>query len=192
HGPREEGAFYTFTPAELRAILGETDGARVGALLQVTEAGTFERGASVLRLEVPLEQQAIGDRVLLTASLPKLLAARDARPRPPRDDKRIVAWNALMISALARAGTGLAEPAWIEAAVRAYDDLRATAVVDGRWMRTVREGRAHVPAFADDHANLLLAALDLWEATFDGRWLAEIESVAVALLRLFWERRTAG
>jgi uncharacterized protein YyaL (SSP411 family)/thiol-disulfide isomerase/thioredoxin len=197
----EEGSFYVFTPAELKDVLGDTDGARVATLLGVTAAGTFEHGKSVLRLEAPLEDQSEQDRALLQKAMPLLLEHRETRPRPARDDKRIVAWNALAISALARAGMALGEQDWIDRAVQSYDFLAKEAVVDGRWRRIIppppAQGAAQnaaqrTPAFADDHANLLGAALDLWEATFELRWLQEIETHAEALSALFWDEEAGG
>jgi uncharacterized protein len=183
----QEGAFYVFTPEQLTAALGDAAGMRVASMLEVTPEGTFEGGASVLRLEAPRDELAPGDAAVLADALPKLRALRDTRTPPARDDKRIVAWNALMISALARAGAAMDEPDWIAAAVGAWDNLAATAVVDGRWMRTVKDGRANVPAFADDHANLLVAALDLYEATFEARWVSTADAIAGSLLELFWD-----
>jgi thiol-disulfide isomerase/thioredoxin len=119
--------------------------------------------------------------------LPRLKAARDLRARPARDDKRVVSWNALAISALARAGVALGEPGWIAEAVAAAEFLLGRARVEGRWYRTYKDGKVRSPAFADDHANLLAAFLDLWEATFDPRWLAEVEAVAGQLVDLFWD-----
>ena len=187
-----EGAFYVFTPDQLEAALGADDGKRIAALLEVTQEGTFEAGASVLRLEAPRDELDAETAALLDESLPALREARDARPRPARDDKRIVSWNALMISALARAGVALGERSWVDEAARAYADLEATATRDGRWMRTAKDGRAHVPAFADDYAGVMVAALDLYDATFDLAWLDRAEATADAFLALFWDEASEG
>ena len=181
-----EGRFFAWTPKQLTEVLGE-DGSRAAQLLQVTPNGTFEHGTSVLRLEEPLERLHADDRALLERVLPKLLAARSERVAPGRDDKVIVAWNGLAIGAIARAGAVLGEPEWVESAATAARFLLDTVTVEGRLMRTYKDGRAHVLACADDHANLLAALLDLWEATFDQRWLLEANALADRLVALFWD-----
>ncbi|MEZ4235327.1 MAG: DUF255 domain-containing protein [Myxococcota bacterium] len=182
-----EGAYYVFTPDELVAALGDALGLRVAAMLEVTPEGTFEDGTSVIRLEAPRDTLPPGDAAVLDNALPRLRQLRATRTPPARDDKAIVAGNALMISAIARAGAAMGEPEWVAAAVAAYDHLAEAAVVDGRWMRSVKDGRALVPAFADDHANLLVAAVDLYEATFDPRWIAAAEGLARTLVDRFWD-----
>jgi len=187
-----EGKFYAWTPAELRDVLGVLDGVRVATLLQVTEAGTFEHGTSALRLEEPLETLSEADRALLTDALPKLKAVRDHRIWPGRDDKVLTAWNALMISAFARAGAALERPDYIRAAEASARFIEGTLVRDGRLLRTWKDGTAHLLAYADDHALLVTACLDLYSATFDGHWLARAHHWADVLVDLFWDDQAAG
>ncbi len=116
-------------------------------------------------------------RRLLASARNKLLAARAQRVRPGRDDKVLTAWNALMITGMARAGRLLGEPDWIDSAIRAVDFLRATHWRDGRLLATSRGGIAHLPAYLDDHACLLEALLELLQA----RWRTADLDWAVAL-----------
>jgi uncharacterized protein YyaL (SSP411 family)/thiol-disulfide isomerase/thioredoxin len=191
--PGGEGAFYAWTPAQLCDVLGDADGREAARLLQVTErGGTFEHGTSVLRLEVPLDRQSDADRTLLLRVLPRLAAARAERARPGRDDKVIVAWNALVVGALARCGVALGEPGWLAVAIEAADTVLRDCTVNGRLQRTFKDGRAHTPAFADDHAALGNALLDLFETTGDLRWLDEAERLADVLVALFWDEAEGG
>ncbi len=190
--PEGEGAFYAWTPAQLREILGERDGGRTAELLQVTARGTFEHGTSVLRLEQPIERLDPTDAALLHTALPRLAAARADRPRPARDDKVVVAWNALAIGALARCGAALGEPAWVKVAVEAADFVLGRCTVEGRLQRTFKDDRAHTPAFADDHAALGGALLDLFEATGERRWLMEAARLADVLVARFWDEAEGG
>ena len=167
----QEGRFYCWTPAELTEALGPDDGARAAARLGVTEAGNFEHGLSALRLAAPWGQLSEATRSDLSGIFDRLLAARSARVRPGRDDKIITAWNGLAISAMARVGAALNAPRFVAAAVRAADFLRDALFVDGRLQRTWKDGRAHVPGYLDDHAFLIQAAVDLFQATFEPRWL---------------------
>ncbi len=186
-----EGKYFAWTPAQLRELLGE-DGDRVAAMLQVTGAGTFEHGTSVLRLDVPPERRTADERACLENALPKLFEARSRRIAPDRDDKVITAWTALMISAYARAAAAFDEPEWAATAGRAARFLLDEVTVDGRLMRTYKDGRARLPGYADDHGALVNALVDLWEATFDPAWLDAAVALADQLVALFWDDEAGG
>jgi len=133
----EEGLFYTWTPAELTAVLGEGDGGYAAQTFGVTPAGTFEHGRSVLqRLADPVDAGRFGQ---VSAAL---LAARDQRPRPGRDDKVVAAWNGLAIAALAECGLLLAEPAFTTAAGNAAALLARFADGAGGFYDTADDGEA--------------------------------------------------
>ncbi len=187
-----EGKFYVWTPAEVRAAVGLFEGMKVSALLGVTDQGNFEHGSSVLRMEVPRERFGDAEREMLERALLKLREAREQRVRPGRDDKVITAWNALMISAFAKAGATFDVPEWRGAAGKAARFLLDTLRVKGRLQRTWKDGRAHIPAFADDHAFLVNALIDLYEATFDFDWLAEANALADTTIALFWDEQEGG
>ena len=118
----EEGKFYTWTPDEIEAVLGDERGTTFGRVYDVTDAGNFE-DRNILNLPKTIEQcakilkrdlQKLADE--LTQSKAALFAAREKRVRPARDDKVIVAWNGLMIDTLARAGAVLREGRYLAAA----------------------------------------------------------------------------
>ena len=100
-----EGLTYAWTPAQLVEVLGEDDGGWAAQLLEVTAAGTFEHGASTLQLLADADD---ADR--WAAVRARLLAARDQRPQPARDDKVVAAWNGLAIAGLAETGALLDRP----------------------------------------------------------------------------------
>ena len=122
-----------------------------------------------------------------------LLAARERRVRPGLDDKRLTAWNALMISALADAGAVLGEPRYRDAAVAAAEfvlrDLRDDS---GRLLRSYNQGRAHLNAYLEDHAFLLEALLTLYEATFEPRWFVAARALADEILDRFADPQRGG
>ncbi len=172
-----EGLTYVWTPAQLADVLGEEDGAWAAELFQVTERGNFEHGASTLRLREPHPE----DETRYARVRRALLAARNERPQPARDDKVIAAWNGLAISALAKAGSRLDRPQWIEAAARAAAFLMDTHFVDGRLRRTSRDGVVGTTAgVLEDYACLAEGLLELHQSTGEPRWLAD----AVTLLDL--------
>ncbi|MGD0063269.1 MAG: thioredoxin domain-containing protein, partial [Streptosporangiaceae bacterium] len=133
----EEGKFYVWRPAELRAVLGDDDGEFAARVFGVTQAGTFEHGASVLQLRADP-----GEADRLAKVRGALLAARATRVRPARDDKVVAAWNGLAISALAECGLLLHRPDFVVAATDAAALLAAIHLSAGRLIRTSRDGSA--------------------------------------------------
>ena len=195
-----EGKFYTWTPAELRDMLGDEAAATFGRVYDVAETGNFEEGRSILHLPQSIAQQAkalgrseqdLGQE--LAASRAKLFAAREKRVHPHKDDKVLVAWNGLMVGALARAGAVLDEPRYVAAATKAADFLWANLRQEnGRLLHTWRHGTAKFDAYLDDYAALANALVSLYEATFEGRYLDEAAALADVLLSQFSDRRQGG
>ena len=181
-GRSAEGATYVWTPAQLREIVGDDDGAWVAALLGVSEAGTFEDGASTLQL-----RRDPDDPQRWAGLRRRLLSARAARPQPSRDDKVVTAWNGLAIAALADGGALLEEPSWIEAAVTCADLLVRVHLDDhGRLVRTSRDGRpGRHPGVLEDHADAAEGFLALVSATGDPVWLSLAEQVLDVVLVRF-------
>ncbi|WP_448073857.1 thioredoxin domain-containing protein [Georgenia yuyongxinii] len=164
----QEGLTYVWTPAELAAVLGPDDGARAAATLVVTEAGTFEHGASTLQL--PADPDDTG---WWASTRARLIAARARRPQPARDDKVVTSWNGLAIAALAEAGPLLGEPRYTDAAQHCAEHVLGTHLVDGRLRRASRDGAVgRAAGVADDYGNLAEGLLALHQATGDPRWLA--------------------
>ncbi|MEU5398654.1 thioredoxin domain-containing protein [Streptomyces sp. NPDC005963] len=163
-GRTVEGAFYAWTPGQLREVLGEQDGGRAADLFGVTAEGTFEAGASVLQL--PGEE---ADPELRR----RLLAAREERPHPERDDKVVSAWNGLAIAALAEVGAYFDRPDLIERATEAADLLvRLHLDPHARLLRTSRDGRAGANAgVLEDYADVAEGFLTLAGVTGEGVWL---------------------
>lgn len=137
-GRHVEGAYYVWTPAELREVLGEQDAELAATYYGVTEEGTFEEGASVLQL--PLTETVV-DAERVASVRERLLDARSRRPAPARDDKVVAAWNGLAIAALAETGAYFDRPDLVEAAVRAADVLVRLHMDDAaRLLRTSKDG----------------------------------------------------
>jgi uncharacterized protein YyaL (SSP411 family) len=179
-----EGRYYAWTLDELRAELGDLADEAI-AYFGATERGNFE-GANVLEARGP--EPTARDEIRR-----RLLAARERRVRPGLDDKRLTAWNALAIAALADAGAALDRPDYVEAAAAGADFvLRELRDAEGRLRRTYKDGRARLNAYLEDHAFLLEALLVLYEATFDARWFAEARAVADTILARFADPDNGG
>ncbi|HNE88240.1 MAG: thioredoxin domain-containing protein [Candidatus Nanopelagicales bacterium] len=148
-----EGAFYVWTPEQLRAVGADPE------MFGVTEGGTFEHRTSVLQR--PVDPGSDWPQVRAA-----LRAARSERPRPGRDDKVVVAWNAWAIAGLAEAGALLGRPEWTQSAVECRDALWAHNVVEGDVRRVSRDG---VPGAAlgvlEDYAALACAEFTLCAVT---------------------------
>jgi uncharacterized protein YyaL (SSP411 family) len=179
-----EGKFYVWTLTELRDVLGEDADAAI-AYFGATEGGNFEGKNILVRAGDPPERLEDIKR--------RLYEARSMRVRPGLDDKRLTAWNALMISALADAGATLRAQRYLEAAVACaefvWSDLRDH---EGRLLRSWKDGAAHLNAYLEDHAFLVEALLTLYEATFDPRWFAAARETANVMIERFADDENGG
>jgi uncharacterized protein YyaL (SSP411 family) len=188
----EEGKFYVWTEAQIRAVLGngpDTDAAL--AWWGVDQGPNFEHGTNILH------RPARGDLIRpgnIEGARIGLLAARDARVRPGLDDKVLTEWNALFLASLAEAARVTGDPAWADAAVRNGEFLLAhLRREDGRWLRSWQAGGgARHLAYAVDYGALLDAFVRLAELTGEARWITEARSVAAGLVELFWDDEHGG
>jgi len=165
-----EGHFFTWKPEETLAALGTADASVFDAAYGVTAAGNFE-GRSVLHQTASVDDIArksslstVDTERILDSGRARVLAARNRRPRPLRDDKIVTAWNGLMISAAARASVAFANDGYRRLAARAADSLLLGWNTNGRLVRSTLGDRAQQQAFLDDYAFLEAGLLDLFEA----------------------------
>jgi uncharacterized protein YyaL (SSP411 family) len=192
-GRREEGWFFTWTPAEIESAIGRERARMVGDFFGVTPGGNFE-GRSILHRPRPPKDAAaalgVGEADLARAvagSIPVLRSVRGRRPPPLRDDKIQVSWNGLMIGAMARGGRLLGEPRFVASARRSAEILLARAWSEGRLRHSLTDGRASEAGFAEDYAFLAAGLVDLFEATGEPPWLEH----AVALMDALAQRHAA-
>ncbi|MEU8621378.1 thioredoxin domain-containing protein [Streptomyces sp. NPDC048623] len=185
-GKHVEGAYYAWTTAQLEEVLGAEDARHAARYFGVTEEGTFEAGASVLQLP---QDGALADAERIASIRTRLLAAREARPRPGRDDKIVAAWNGLAVAALAETGALLDRPDLVERATEAADLLVRVHLDDGaRLTRTSKDGRAGGnDGVLEDYADVAEGFLALASVTGEGVWL----EFAGFLLDLVLDRFTA-
>ncbi len=183
----EEGRFYVWTADELRDLLGDD----ADALLRhwgVDRGPNFE-GRSILHVAGDEDV----DPEVLERGRRTLYEARSQRVWPGLDDKRLTAWNALMISALAPAGAALDRPDYTDAARTCASFLLETMRDEhGRLLRTYKDGQASIPAYLEDHAFLLEALLALYEATFETRWFTAAAELAREINERFSDPGGAG
>ena len=182
-----EGLFHTWTPAEVAAVLGPTEGARFCAAYSITTDGNFEHGRSQ-----PVLVDAAAEAGLAEAR-DRLRAARAVRPAPTVDPKRLTAWNALAISGLVDAAAALSRPDWLELARETADFLwenlpASPGRLAGVWYA---ETGASGQGTLDDHAFLadalvrLAGSVDLLELGASATYLARAATLVETVLEHF-------
>jgi uncharacterized protein YyaL (SSP411 family) len=198
-GERREGLFFSWTPSEIKRVLGPARAPLAIARFGVREAGDLE-GRSVLHVAKEIASLA-AERGLkpttvkrdLRALRAQLLVARAKRPRPLRDDKVITGWNGLMVAALARGAWVLNSPRYLLAAERSAERLwRELRRPNGRLLRRLAAGQAAHPGTLDDHAYLLWGLLELFEASGKLSWLQRALALEAVIARDFEDRAAGG
>ncbi|MDG2308775.1 MAG: thioredoxin domain-containing protein [Candidatus Binatia bacterium] len=197
-GHQEEGWFFTWTPAEIIELVGEKRAALVASRYGVTEAGNFE-GRNILHGARPVEEVARDaglsveeTEAELAAARASLYDARGDRPPPIRDDKVLAAWNGLAVSAFARGARVLEKAGYAEAAAAAAHVVLGRMTKDGRLNRSYIDGKARHDAVLDDYAFFIAGLLDLYEASFDPRWLRAAIGLQGTLDSGFWDEGNGG
>jgi uncharacterized protein YyaL (SSP411 family) len=189
----KEGETYLWTRTEIAEVLGSAEADRFFALYELTPLANEPSGRGVLRIRLDQtgseESRAkLPQRMAQMAPLrAKLLEIRHQRPQPARDDKVIVAFNGLAITALARAGTTFAEPQWIASATRAGEFLWRKAFDErsASLHHHLFHDKAVGEGFLNDYAMLGLGFLALNEATGERVWISRAQAVASAIMARF-------
>jgi uncharacterized protein len=179
----EEGKFYVWTRDEVRAALDPREYAVCEAYYGLDGQPNFE-GRWHLREARPLDEAArqLGLTVdesaaLLANARARLLAVREPRVRPGRDEKMLAAWNGLAIKGMAHAARVSDRADWLQSARAAAEFVRERMWCDGRLLAAYKDGRARFDAYLDDYAFLLEALLELLQAEFhlsDLDWAREL------------------
>ena len=188
----EEGVFFLWTPAQIRAALEPRDAALAIDLFDISEGGNFE-GSNILALAAPIADYAAEHGInasALTIRVDHLLGVlnqvREQRQHPLRDEKRLTAWNGMMITALAEAGRILGEPRYITAAARAADALLTQhRRDDGSLWRVGYGDGASVPGGLDDYAHLIAGLVALYDADGNPARLQQASELADQMLQRF-------
>ncbi len=200
----EEGKFFVWTPAEIEAVLGQSDAELFCGFYDVTERGNFE-GKSILNVTVAPDAYArsVGSNTedlesRLAEMRKKLYDAREARVKPGRDEKILTAWNGMMLAAMAEAAAVFERKDYKLAAIRNAEFVHGRLMRNGRLMRTGKadgesgkggEGEnfkvAPIQAFLEDYACYADGLLRLYEATFDRQWLERAAELSQVMSELF-------
>ncbi len=203
----KEGKFYIWTVEETEAVLGKEESDLCCKFFDVTESGNwFERFGhappgpkNILHIGKPVAMFAKLNGLStdeLTGKIDvwrkKLAEARSKRTPPALDDKILTDWNGLMIAGLAKGARVLDEANYAIAASRAADLILTNMQKDGRLLRTYRKGEARLTATLSDYAFFIEGLLNLYEATFDRRWLDEARRLAEVSIRYYFDEKDGG
>lgn len=190
-----EGKFYVWTKAEIDAILSE-DSPLFCAFYDVTEEGNWEEN-TILWREKSYEIFAKNNdldvfdlKKRLKTAREQLFLERDKRIKPSLDDKILLSWNALMISAFAKASEALGTEGvrYQKTAVAALDFLLIHAQnPDGGYFHTYKNGQAQYAAFLEDYAYLIEALLDVYGVTFETKYITKARELTDYVLENFWD-----
>ncbi|MFX0168281.1 MAG: thioredoxin domain-containing protein [Candidatus Hodarchaeota archaeon] len=203
----EEGKFYVWTQEEIRKILSPHEADLFVDIYNFEPTGNYLEEASGKRTgtNIPHLQRSLVDEAksqkLTVKTLKgqleivrqKLFEAREKRIHPYKDDKILADWNGLMIAGLAKAARIIGEPMYTKAAVKAAKFvLEYLQDSKGRLLHRFRDGEAAIPAFLDDYAFMIWGLLELYEATFDIKYLQKAIELNTMLLTHFWDKENGG
>jgi uncharacterized protein YyaL (SSP411 family) len=203
----EEGKFYLWTEEQIRRVLSPDEADLIIKVFNVGKEGNFHEeatggrsGRNILHLRRGLQEIAsdlkIPEQRLrahLGSAREKLFAAREKRIHPHKDDKVLADWNGLMIAALAKGARVLDEPGYAKAAKGASDFiLHHMRNPNGRLLHRYRDGQAALPANVDDYAFLIWGMIELYETTFEVRFLQRALELNDDLVKHFWDEEAGG
>ena len=188
----DEGKFYVWTESEIETLLAGTPVDRFKQAFGVTRDGNFPHegkptGRNILHRVANLPAWTEAEEITFSAQKQRLLEAREKRIRPARDDKVLVDWNGLMIAALTNAAMAFDRRDWIEASQRAFQFVCEKLGDGERLFHSYRDGKRQHPAFADGYAAMTRAALALWEATQERRYLDHAIAWTRTMDQEFWD-----
>jgi uncharacterized protein YyaL (SSP411 family) len=196
----QEGLFYVWTPREVKKYLGEGLGDLFCRFYGISPEGNFEEGTSIPYIsrspQIFAEQEKMDLLELegtLNGAREKLFQVREKRVHPLKDDKIITSWNGLMIAALAKGYQALRDSLYAQAARRAADfTLERMRTTSGGLYRRYRHGHIANPGFLEDYAFLVWGLIELYEATFEVRYLEEAFHLNQIMIEFFWDEERGG
>ena len=183
----EEGKFYTFTPDEVHSVLEKEDAEHVCHCLDITKDGNFE-GKSIPNLLRNPNYQATDP--ILEHARPKLRDYRNQRTKLHKDDKILTSWNALMIVAYTKAYRYLGKVCYLTSALRALQFISDHLTdQDGILAISYREGKISGNGLLDDYAFLTWAYLELYDATFEVKYLTHALKLSETIIQRYADKK---
>ena len=191
----EEGKFFVWTEDEIDEVLDADEASVFKPAYGVTPQGNWE-GRTILNRSGFIKSgpaPAKPSEDLLIRSREKLLAHRSQRVKPGRDEKILVSWNGMMISAMSQAGLVLAEERYVAAARNAANFILSRICDErGRLLHSFKDGRARFQAYLDDYACLIDGLTDLYQASNEEQFLVRAVELADEMLASFGDSQGGG
>jgi len=193
-----EGKFFIWSPREVEKILGPELVPIAERYFDITDEGNFE-GENILHRTIEPDDAARMFRRSeekiqsdIATIRTKLLAAREMRVHPGRDEKVLVAWNAMMISAFAEGYRAHHEPRYLDAARRACDFIMSKMWDGHTLLRSCKDGKARFNAYLEDYALLAGAMMDTYEASLQAHYLQRARMLVDIIIERFLDREKGG
>ncbi len=186
----EEGKFYIWTPAEIKEVLGESDGEKFCKYYNITEEGNFEgfNIPNLINSTIPDE-----DKDFVESCRKKLFERREKRVHPHKDDKILTGWNGLMIAAMAIGGRVLGIEKYTLAAEKATEFIFSKLTrPERRLLARYRDNEAALAAYVDDYAFLIWGLIELYETTYRPQYLKKAIKLNNDLIKYFWDNEKGG
>ena len=201
----QEGKFYVWTRTEIEQILGENADLIV-RVFNISKEGNYydiHRGAmghNIIHLKKSLRELSLELDIryeelvaILRDVRLKLFKSREKRIHPLKDDKILTDWNGLMIAALAKGAQAFESMRYVKAAERAVEFiLKKLRRTNGRLIHRHRDGEATIDGNLGDYAFLVLGLIELYEATFETKYLEEALRLQHEMIKHFWDKENGG
>lgn len=201
-----EGKFYVWSLKEINDILNVEDAKFASKVFGITEEGNFSEeatgeksGANIIHMKNSTEDIAeifkiSGEEVAerIERIREKLFNAREKRIRPHKDDKILTDWNGLMIAAFAKGAWVFGEEKYLKEAQKAADFIINTMCENNRLFHRYRDGEALIAGNLDDYAFLIYGLLEIYQASFESKYLKTALSLNKILLKHFWDVENGG
>ncbi|MCT4597621.1 MAG: thioredoxin domain-containing protein [Vallitalea sp.] len=190
-----EGKFYIWSYNEIISVLGNEQGELFNKHYGITRKGNFE-GLNIPNLIENDLEDIVQNKELkdsLNSSIEKLFNYRKDRVHPHKDDKIITSWNGLIIAALAYAGRVLENKSYIDMAINSVEFIISNLIrKDGRLYIRYREKEAKNLGILDDYAYLIWGLIELYESTFEIKYLEKAIELNSDMINLFEDKENGG
>ena len=191
----EEGKFYTWTKQEIEEVLGKSLSEDFNTIFSIESDGNFNDESSGKKNggNIPhLNDFEFYNQSSIESARKKLFDKRKNRVHPLKDDKILTDWNGLMIAALARASIIFQEPSYLEAAIKSSSFVLNKISKNGKLLKRFRNNQAAINSHLDDYAFITWGLLEIYEATFDSKYLSKSLDLMNVMVEDFWDEKNGG